>query len=138
MKTAGKIMAAICAVALLSRSTGFAECAENTKNVINKECILDNNCAADGNSGIITASETSDNKIGQNITYTLNDEGTLTISGTGEMYDYKSDGWTDDVDSPFHCSEEIRSVIIENGVTNISTAFFTPAKIWRVWRYRKA
>ncbi len=128
MKTAGKIMAAICAVALLSRSTGFAECAENTKNVINKECILDNNCAADGNSGIITASETSDNKIGQNITYTLNDEGTLTISGTGEMYDYKSDGWTDDVDSPFHCSEEIRSVIIENVVTNIGDSVFHTCK----------
>ncbi len=102
---------------LLSNSTGFAEYA----NAINSESGLDNNYAAGGNNGI------SDNKIGENITYTLND-GTLTISGTGEMYNYKSDGWVDDVDSPFYCSEEIRSVIIENGVTNIGKSVFHTCK----------
>lgn len=113
---------------LLSSSTGFTEYAKETKNAVNGESVLDNNRAAGSNSGIITTSETSDNKIGENITYTLNDEGTLTISGTGEMYNYKSDGWTDDVDSPFHCNEEIKSVIIENGVTNIGDSVFHTCK----------
>ena len=128
MKTAGKILAATCGVVLLSSSTGFAEYTEDTKNVINSKSVLDNNSAVGSNSGIITTSETSDNKIGENITYTLNDEGTLTISGTGEMYNYKSDGWADDVDSPFHCNEEIKSVIIENGVTNIGNSVFHTCK----------
>jgi len=113
---------------LLSSSTGFTEYAKETKNAVNGESVLDNNRAAGSNNGIITTSETSDNKIGENITYTLNDEGTLTISGTGEMYNYKSDGWTDDVDSPFHCNEEIKSVIIENGVTNIGDSVFHTCK----------
>lgn len=113
---------------LLSSSTGSTEYAKETKNAVNGESVLDNNRAAGSNNGIITTSETSDNKIGENITYTLNDEGTLTISGTGEMYNYKSDGWTDDVDSPFHCSEEIKNVIIENGVTNIGDSVFHTCK----------
>ena len=113
---------------LLSSSTGFTEYAKETKNAVNGGSVLDNNRAAGSNNGIITTSETSDNKIGENITYTLNDEGTLTISGTGEMYNYKSDGWTDDVDSPFHCSEEIKNVIIENGVTNIGDSVFHTCK----------
>ncbi len=114
---------------LLSSSTGSTEYEKETKNdAVNGKSVLDNNRAAGSNNGIITTSETSDNKIGENITYTLNDEGTLTISGTGEMYNYKSDGWTDDVDSPFHCSEEIKNVIIENGVTNIGDSVFHTCK----------
>lgn len=114
---------------LLSSSTGSTEYEKETKNdAVNGKSVLDNNRAAGSNNGIITTSETSDNKIGENITYTLNDEGTLTISGTGEMYNYKSDGWTDDVDSPFHCNEEIKSVIIENGVTNIGDSVFHTCK----------
>lgn len=113
---------------LLNNSTELAEHAKDTKNVINNESVLDNNCAAVATTGIITTSETSDNKIGDNITYTLGDDGTLTISGTGEMYNYKSDGWVDDIDSPFHCNEEIKSVIIENGVTNIGDSVFHTCK----------
>ena len=114
---------------LLSSSTGSTEYEKETKNdAVNGKSVLDNNRAAGSNNGIITTSETSDNKIGENITYTLNDDGTLTISGTGEMYNYKSDGWTDDVDSPFHCNEKIKSVIIENGVTNIGDSVFHTCK----------
>ena len=114
---------------LLSSSTGSTEYEKETKNdAVNGKSVLDNNRAAGSNNRIITTSETSDNKIGENITYTLNDDGTLTISGTGEMYNYKSDGWTDDVDSPFHCNEEIKSVIIENGVTNIGDSVFHTCK----------
>ena len=51
---------------------------------------------------------------GANLTWTLDDEGTLTISGTGEMayYGYGGAPW-------LAYSESIKEVVIESGVTNI-------------------
>ena len=52
---------------------------------------------------------------GENVTWTLDDEGTLTISGTGAMSDYATVSaipW----DS---CRSQIKKVIIEPGITNI-------------------
>ncbi len=50
-------------------------------------------------------------------TWTLDDEGTLTISGNGAMGDYTTEGapWKD---------YEIKKAIIENGVTNIGDYAF--------------
>lgn len=50
---------------------------------------------------------------GENLTWTLTDSGTLTISGTGEMYDYDY--------SPIWGSNagDIQKVLIEKGVTSI-------------------
>ena len=55
---------------------------------------------------------------GANLTWTLND-GVLTISGTGDMTDWESDspGWES-------YSAEIKSVVIENGVTSIGDNAF--------------
>ena len=54
-------------------------------------------------------------KCGENVTYSLNTStGVLTISGTGEM-----------TDSPFSQNSNIKSVIIENGVTSIATSAFS-------------
>lgn len=55
---------------------------------------------------------------GANLTWTLND-GVLTISGTGEMTDWESDspGWES-------YSADIKSVVIENGVTSIGNNAF--------------
>ena len=51
---------------------------------------------------------------GNNLTWVLTDDGTLTISGTGEMEDY---GWRS---APWYDYREmITTVIIEEGVTNI-------------------
>ena len=56
---------------------------------------------------------------GENATYSLNrTTGVLTISGTGQMYDY-------DTDSPFADNAEIESVIIENGITTVGEWAFT-------------
>lgn len=57
-------------------------------------------------------------KCGDNLTWTLND-GVLTISGTGAMWDYDSEDptWT-----PYIAS--IKSVVIENGVTSIGDYAF--------------
>ncbi len=61
---------------------------------------------------------------GENLTWTLDSEGTLTISGTGDMYDYE-----DEDDMPWDSdSALIKSVIIENGVTSIGTYAFAECK----------
>ena len=52
---------------------------------------------------------------GDNVTYSLDTEtGVLTISGTGDMYSY----------GPFYENTNIKSVIIENGVTSIGDGVF--------------
>ena len=66
---------------------------------------------------VIATAETSDT-CGDNLTWTLDDNGTLTISGTGDMKDY---GYSD---SPFYNNSNIKSVIIENGAINIGNYAF--------------
>ena len=57
---------------------------------------------------------------GDNVTYSLDTEtGVLTISGTGKMKDYSGE------DSPFYQNSNIKSVIIENGVTSIGNLAFS-------------
>ena len=48
-----------------------------------------------------------------NLTWTLDAEGTMTISGSGAMKDYSTDK------SPAYNNNKIKKVVIENGVTNI-------------------
>ena len=52
---------------------------------------------------------------GDNLTWTLDDEGTLTISGTGEMSS----------NEPWSSSLMIKNVVIENGVTSIGAIAFS-------------
>lgn len=72
---------------------------------------------------IVCCAETlSTGMCGDNLTYNLDSNGTLTISGTGDMYDFNYDGapvvWSEYKDS-------ITSVIIEEGVTSVGNdAFF--------------
>ena len=54
---------------------------------------------------------------GKNLTWTLDDAGTLTISGTGDMEDYYSSMPPWDMGS-------IKTVVIKNGVTSIGAAAF--------------
>ncbi len=67
-------------------------------------------------------------KCGENLTWILDDEGTLTISGTGDMYDY-----TIDESSPFRANTDIKSVIISDGAASIGDwAFFDCSNITSV------
>ena len=50
---------------------------------------------------------------GENLTWTLDSEGTLTISGTGDMTNYDVNG------APFYENSNIKAIKIENGVTSI-------------------
>ena len=58
-------------------------------------------------------------KLGDNITYTLDSEGNLTISGTGETYNYNYEA-----PSPLKQDERIKSVIIKGDVTSIGDDAF--------------
>ena len=68
----------------------------------------------------ITASAATSGKCGDNLTWTYNTSTyTLTISGTGEMYDYESDN------RPWESYEDkIKTVIINDGVTTIGDRAF--------------
>ena len=61
---------------------------------------------------------------GDNLTWALDSDGTLTISGTGEMHDYNY-YYLDNRTPWFDYNEQIKTVIVRSGVTNIGTyAFF--------------
>ena len=63
----------------------------------------------------------SNGQCGENVFWTLNDEGVLTISGSGEMTNYNLKGT--DV-SPWFRNANVVNVIIENGVTSIGDCAF--------------
>ena len=61
----------------------------------------------------LNAAEELSGTCGDNVTWVLDAEGTLTISGTGETNDYSS------FDAPFGNKTNIKKVVIESGVTHI-------------------
>ena len=67
---------------------------------------------------------------GDNLKWTLDDEGTLTISGTGAMKDYPDSG---DNRSPF-AARDIITVVIRDGITGIGdNAFLACSKLQRIY-----
>ena len=64
----------------------------------------------------IAASAVESGTCGDNLTWTLDDNGTLTISGTGKMYDYYSP-WS-------NATTSVKTVVIQNGVTSIGSEAF--------------
>ena len=64
-------------------------------------------------------------KCGDNLTWTLDGNGTLTISGTGAMEDYQRDGTTFSSAPPWYANrEKISKVVIQAGVTSIGDHAF--------------
>ena len=59
---------------------------------------------------------------GESVTYSISPEGVVTISGSGPMKDYKND--TVNICSPFLNSSDIKSAVIEKGVTTIGNGTF--------------
>lgn len=60
-------------------------------------------------------------KCGENITYTIDSNGLLTLSGKGATYEY---GNTAPYESPFCENQKIKKVIIESGITRINSCTF--------------
>ena len=67
--------------------------------------------------GDTSAENVADGNCGENLTWTLDSEGTLTVSGTGEMPDVLYTPWFD------HMSQ-ITTAVIEDGVTSIGDYAF--------------
>ncbi len=68
----------------------------------------------------LTVNAATSGTCGDNLTWIIDQEGTLTISGTGAMYD-----WGRDSDAPWRLSRSsINNVVIINGVTNIGEYAF--------------
>ena len=62
---------------------------------------------------------------GENLTWTLDSDGVLTISGTGAMDDYSRSPWGEITISPWTCaSVAVETVVIENGITSIGDEAF--------------
>ena len=72
----------------------------------------------------VRAKAASSGNCGNNVKWSLSDDGVLTISGSGAMWDYNI--WGDDT-TAFHppfVSSEIRKIIISSGVTRIGNDAF--------------
>ncbi|MCD7708267.1 MAG: leucine-rich repeat domain-containing protein [Clostridiales bacterium] len=78
--------------------------------------------SVDENATKVLSSSATSGTCGENLTWTLND-GTLTISGTGDMTDYSYDSYDGPV-SDWQRNYEITSVVIEDGVTSIGDYAF--------------
>ena len=69
--------------------------------------------------GTLAADVVSSGTCGENLTWTLDSDGLLTISGSGAMTDY-----SDTSNSPFFRNTAVQSVVIEPGVTTIGDHVF--------------
>ena len=68
----------------------------------------------------VTLPSLSDNSCGANLTWAVDENGTLTVSGTGDMADY-----TYKANAPWYgYREKITSVVVESGVTSIGNYAF--------------
>lgn len=68
---------------------------------------------------------TNSGTCGDNLTWELSDDGTLTISGTGNMEDYREKNYTTGSTSPwFAYAPNIKGVVLEEGVTSIGNYAF--------------
>ena len=77
-----------------------------------------NGCCCCGGSCAASSGNCGDS--GSNVTWLLDDNGTLTISGSGKIEDYRSD-----IDQPWYSNRsDITSVVIEPGVTSIGSLAF--------------
>jgi hypothetical protein len=82
----------------------------------------------DKNQDTTSAAIVADGTCGDNLTWTLDSNGTLTISGTGEMWDFEK-GKTTDPFETYYGTEPwqdlaITKVVIEDGVTSIGLNAF--------------
>lgn len=77
---------------------------------------------------VLKDTQTMSGKCGDDITYTLDKNGLLTITGTGKMYDYTTvyhqSIMNDISDSPFYANMSIKAVMISEGITGIGKNVF--------------
>ena len=98
--------------AILPEIYAMVDCVDNGIVLYSSNIVASGTCGAEGNNG-------------DNLTWILDDEGVLTISGTGAMANWNWEG------SPWYANKDkIESVVIEDGVTSIGNyAFFSCASL---------
>ena len=74
------------------------------------------------NIGVSAESTDTSGYCGSNLTWKLDSEGTLIISGSGNIYDYGYYGYG--TRSPFYDRSDIKKVVISDGVTSIGNEAF--------------
>ena len=77
--------------------------------------LIDGHCSTE-------VSGASSGACGASVNWALDDNGTLTISGTGEMYSYNNSSYSNP--SPWMRSTDLKVVIVEDGVTSIGSYAF--------------
>ncbi|MBP3413771.1 MAG: leucine-rich repeat domain-containing protein, partial [Clostridia bacterium] len=90
---------------------------------------IDTNASSLNTGGSTASSLTVDSgKCGKNLTWTLDMDGVLTISGIGDMYNWN---WNDSSKAPWYSyASNIKKAVIKNGVTSIgSYAFYGCSKL---------
>lgn len=93
-----------------------------------KEIVIKQTKSDSGSSGGETDGESS-GTCGDNLTWTLSADGTLTISGNGPMKDYDSEGHGHRYDRPWEkLCDKIKAVVLENGVTSTGDYAFADCK----------
>lgn len=71
---------------------------------------------------------------GDNVTWTLDDNGVLTISGTGKMYDYSALNPDPSAHAPWDAeSNSIKTVVIEEGIEHIGNAAISGLNIKKIY-----
>ena len=106
-----KVLAALLGASMLFTTSALAV-SENIENSQNDTVMVEKE---------ITKQKASSGKCGDNLTWTLDDEGTLTISGTDDMDDYCT--WEGENAPWYDC--DVKKVIIEYGVTSIGDFTFS-------------
>lgn len=77
-------------------------------------------------SGIASSAALTSGKCGKNLTWTLDDAGTLTITGSGEMYNYFAD------ENERWERELIKNLVIGDEVTSIGVNMFSNSQLTTV------
>lgn len=118
MKILQKIVAAVCAVAVTATMTSPISIGDNSAGAEEIQLASNTTETVDSSAALAGEEKPMSGKCGDNLTWVLDDEGTLTISGTGEMWDFSSSP------SPWDSCSNVKSVIIEEGVTSIGDGSF--------------
>ncbi len=74
------------------------------------------------------ATAATSGKCGANVTYTISDDGILTLKGTGSTYDYSITGKNDMPTYPWY-NKGVESIVIGDGITVIGEYLFTQLSI---------
>lgn len=121
MKIFHKVLAVICAIAV----TGTMVLPSSMVNSITYAETGRSN-GKDANSVLNGKSSSSSGRCGENASWVLDEFGELTISGNGKMYDYAPD--SEQQNSPWSYSEDIKKVVIGDGITTIGHGAFYGCK----------